>query len=589
MAAAKNEVLEFAPHVLEEIRAHCVAGAGRLRGGLEVGGLLAGTRTPDGFAVSSQRTFEPEYSFGPRFALSDKDIERFRTGLPESAVGWFRSARGEDLSLTQRDRDLAGRLFGGQDSLILIVRPSQFGPALCHAYRAAGGVRFERLRDFEIEAPKRRPRTAAAPAPAVPPPASAPTFAPPASAPTFAAAEPGAPQAPVQEPPAFSTVARDAILVPAPPPPIVGRRSMLLAAAACLVLLLAGWAVVRNLAARAVSGRYTLKLTAQDDTSNLRLAWDRKSEAVRTATGASVWIEDGGVEKRIHFDRDLLETGSFVYARSTGDVTVRLRVDCRCPVPVQEMVRFMGAAPARAIAEQPAFESREADRPGSPVHSAVLEAPPSEQKAGKRERPAELRLKTPASRVRESAPLRAFRPSFDRPAGLVPILEAPQVTSQVTSAPVILSRPQQLNIPPPVQRGHELRYKTPARGRLIWSGQLSRNQELVIDGNHASSGTLRGALPDGPLRVSVYPADFASGRLVAYVSTPSGHARDRWEPASLENGWNSTLFRFDPDRASGVIAVETPQPSNRWRKLIIRTGDRGASMILVDWRTAGGS
>src|SRR5258708_30735158 len=67
-------VIEYSRRVLDEIRADSVEGLHRIRhGGIEVGGVLFGSRRGDRIQILNSRPLHCEYAQGPSFLLSEKD------------------------------------------------------------------------------------------------------------------------------------------------------------------------------------------------------------------------------------------------------------------------------------------------------------------------------------------------------------------------------------------------------------------------------------------------------------------------------------------------------------------------------------
>ena len=103
--------IEYSLIVIEEIRHAVAEGFQRLsRGGIEVGGILYGTRDGRTVRVMAMRPIACEHARGPSFLLSDKDRMALNQQLTEDAedphleglisVGWFlshtRSERSEE-------------------------------------------------------------------------------------------------------------------------------------------------------------------------------------------------------------------------------------------------------------------------------------------------------------------------------------------------------------------------------------------------------------------------------------------------------------------------------------------------------------
>jgi hypothetical protein len=120
-------------------------------------------------------------------------------------------------------------------------------------------------------------------------------------------------------------------------------------------------------------------------------------------------------------------------------------------------------------------------------------------------------------------------------------------------------------------------------GRLIWTGYLAPGATMTIEGRRASAGSLNGALPQAPLRVLIYPAEFSSGGLSAYSSQPRHVASNAVEQRSAETGWLSVRYVYSLERARALTVIETPGAANGY-KLTLQSGDKPASVAVIDWQ-----
>ena len=126
------------------------------------------------------------------------------------------------------------------------------------------------------------------------------------------------------------------------------------------------------------------------------------------------------------------------------------------------------------------------------------------------------------------------------------------------------------------------RLKPASSGRLIWTGSLARRGVVEFDGRSVTVGSLNGSLPGVPVHVTVSPAEFADGGLVVYTTDAAlnGHV----EPPSATNGWNRITYSWDPERVRRIAVLETPNPSNRFSHLALRSDARHVSMLVIDWQ-----
>ena len=121
-------------------------------------------------------------------------------------------------------------------------------------------------------------------------------------------------------------------------------------------------------------------------------------------------------------------------------------------------------------------------------------------------------------------------------------------------------------------------------GRLIWTGALQRNALLSFSPEGASSGNLNGSLPGDPVKIRLQPAELVEGGIAIY-SKDRERFGDR-EPTSAWNGWNVVVHQWDPSRIADVNVVEPPGPTNDWKHLVLRNGNRNLSVVIVEWERA---
>ena len=119
-------------------------------------------------------------------------------------------------------------------------------------------------------------------------------------------------------------------------------------------------------------------------------------------------------------------------------------------------------------------------------------------------------------------------------------------------------------------------------GTLIWTGRLTRNGVVTIEGNRPSTGALTGAVPGFPVRIHVYPAELTPDGLTVYTAD-SGYPVGYSEPPGPRNGWNRTSYLRDPGRARSVTVVESPDTKNGWKRLVLRSDQPSLSVVLVGW------
>src|SRR5271169_2792044 len=115
-AAESPVTVEYSLVVIEEIRHEVAEGYQRLsRGGIEVGGVLYGTRDGRTVRILAMRPIACEHARGPGFLFSDNDRATLNTQLSQDkddpqlqgmmAVGCFLSHTRSEISLNDSDRE----------------------------------------------------------------------------------------------------------------------------------------------------------------------------------------------------------------------------------------------------------------------------------------------------------------------------------------------------------------------------------------------------------------------------------------------------------------------------------------------------
>ena len=138
--------IEYDRHVMEAVRAaasHGMHGIGR--GGIEVGGVLLGTRLGDFFRILDWRQIPCGHSRGPSFLLSEEEMASLSSLMDElhretdirelQIVGWFVSHTRSTLELTVDELEIHSRFFDKPWQLVLTLQPSRFGDVECRVYR----------------------------------------------------------------------------------------------------------------------------------------------------------------------------------------------------------------------------------------------------------------------------------------------------------------------------------------------------------------------------------------------------------------------------------------------------------------------
>ena len=309
-------------------------------------------------------------------------------------------------------------------------------------------------------------------------------------------------------------------------------------------------------------------------TGELRITWNHASAPVLLASLGTVEIEDGKFVRALALTGDELRRSSITYQQQSPSVRIRLRVMERSRwarfAPVEEARWFALPMTPRESAEH-TFET--IDTPPSPLPVRTEEeanryrAPePADQPPPLRVAPArrwaEIPDLVPVANVQPPLPAPPVPPLLSPPSSGVPILPI--------AAPEAVLPPARPNV-----------YTGPRSGRIIWTGSMSRRGVVEIEGAHASIGSLAGGLPGVPVNLRVSPADLSPRGMLVYTSDASRNQRE--EPASAANGWNRTLFRWEPERARELVILEAPAAANGFQRLVLRNDSRTCELIVIEW------
>lgn len=559
------------------------------RGGLEIGGVLFGTIAGAEVRLLAYRPLEIEYLNGPSFALSNKDEISLRQLIEASQsdpelesmepVGWYHSHTRSDISLSDEDISIHQRYFPRPEQVALVIRPHKLEPAQagCFLRNADGSLRGDAPQaTFALSRPgkdgsKRVDTTA--PSPVVP----------------LSLTDLGV-HAPVAKS-SFSASSIHTLVVDSDQAaPNSGRRIWGLVTVAAAMLCVAAVIFLQN---RSPAAREPAPMWVHlsDAGSQLTITWNRSSPAVAQARTAEILITDGGQQTaRVPLDKESLRRGTIIYARHSGNVEVRMRVQSEADRVLEEVVRFIGPE----LASQPAPVvplKREEPDPEVLRIRAEMERLKKElargQPDGTRARtvPMQQTLRsTDTDLGRVSAPVAPSAPVPAAPS--ISDIRPPVLTSQTQLSPPVLPvpawQPPPIAKPPAATPSVQQRTvsRSPASGRSIWTGRLPKGGLLLVDGLRPSVGTLSGPLPQKTANFKVYPADLGDSGIVVYSGVTRQNAV---EPPSSANGWNLTTYNADPKRARSITVLEYPRPQNGWKRLLVRSEDRTLSMLVIDW------
>jgi len=363
--------VEYSLVVIEEIRHVVVEGFQRLsRGGIEVGGILYGSREGRTVRVLAIRSIECEHARGPAFILSDKDREGLSAQLAEQGsdprlenlipVGWFVSHTRSEITLSEADLDVYSTFFPAPWHVTLVIRPGRGGSMRAGFFvrEADGTVKHERsYLDFNfpdrlagVFDRDRVPRDRERP---FPPDRRSSAFVRNNDAPHPA-------ESTRRDVPGFATAGFLESQHPSAYPP---RRKWVWLAAWAAVVLIAVLTGLRYFLVSPAAEPIALSVIERD--GQLQIGWNNAARPVTGAVRGSIEINDGKDDKLIPLSPRDLAQGRLTYARKTGDVEVRLQVENSSGEKVQEASRFLGRPvvaidPNAASAEQQHREELEA-------------------------------------------------------------------------------------------------------------------------------------------------------------------------------------------------------------------------------------
>jgi proteasome lid subunit RPN8/RPN11 len=360
-AVAESPItIEYSLVVIEEIRREVSEGFQKLsRGGIEVGGVLYGTRDGREVRLLAIRPIACEHARGPSFQLSDNDRAALEQQLAQNkedphlegmmCLGWFLSHTRTEIALSDSDVEVFATYFPDPWHSTLVVRPGRGGSMRAGFFvrEADGTINPERsYLEFNFPdrlaaifdrgpRPERAPgehrggfgQAAAALAPRPTPDFVRSPLALPEQLPgLLAGGPPGGPGAQLE---------------PAEP----SRKWLWLVAWGLAVVLVAAFGV-RYYLAQNITEPIALSIIERE--GQLQIEWDPAARPVKNAAGASLEIIDGTEVHTIPLSPQHLAGGRFTYQRVGGDVQVRMTVedsDGKKSLPVAS--QFLGPPPAK--------------------------------------------------------------------------------------------------------------------------------------------------------------------------------------------------------------------------------------------------
>ncbi len=376
-AAESPVIVEYSLVAIEEIRHEVAEGFQRLsRGGVDVGGVLYGTREGRTVRILAMRPITCEHAHGPVFQLSDADKDLLQEQLDHDledprlsemiCVGWFVSHTRSGIVLSDVDQEIFSTYFGAPWQVTLIVRPSRGGVMRAGFFvrehdgtvhgessyqefdfpdRLAGVLeRSGRTRESARDASRTRAVTRSRPAHPRDDP-SRETGVREGGPPEDAVAEPsvrnGNTALAARQDSQNDLIPAPQFLLPSPP-----RRRWPWLAMWILAVLIAVGVGVRYWLLSPHSE--PLGLGVAERNGQLQIEWNHGARPILFASGGSLTIADGPVPQVILLSRENLEQGSFAYKRVSDDVVVHLTIETAGGGRFTETTTFLGPPPAAA-------------------------------------------------------------------------------------------------------------------------------------------------------------------------------------------------------------------------------------------------
>ncbi|MCW5981663.1 MAG: hypothetical protein KIT09_26500 [Bryobacteraceae bacterium] len=297
------------------------------RRGLEVGGILYGTRRDDFLKIQEWRSIPCEHAKGPGFELSSKDEEELKKLLETprdepslsgvEPLGWFHSHTRDGVTLTRSDLDIFNRFFPAPWQIALVLRPHLYEPTRAGFFfrEPNGSIRSDTsYGEFTVTSPKQR-------FPGIDSGGEGKTNSAReekrrrlARLTNYRVATGEAPVGEEENGGAPQIAAGEG----------KSRRSRLAygaAAVGAIIVLLLGLPLVRPAQDDSVG------FSVKEADGRLLVQWNKTASPVLEAEGGTIWITDGDVTRQVRLTPDDLRTASLSYGRQTGDVQFRLTLD----------------------------------------------------------------------------------------------------------------------------------------------------------------------------------------------------------------------------------------------------------------------
>ncbi len=312
------------------------------RGGLEIGGVLLGRRTPAGLQLGEWIPIPCEHARGPAFLLSPADEAALKSVLAGAAarngvevLGWFVSHGRSELAVTDADLDIFKRFFPEPWQVALILKPSMELSARARIGSLTGsetllGPEFEIafLKSKGVERGQRSGKVIQIPA-------------------GRGAERPVRIRRIAGDIPTAPCGASTAYPVRIGPLTVPARRAsgfnhVMMIAASGLCLLVAAFVIGVNFKLLTPRPAAVLGLRAIATGHKLRVEWAPSSALIRQSQSATIDVNDGGATTRLLLDSKRLRRGSFDFLHQSDDVEFVFTLHSPNRQPVLEWARFIG-------------------------------------------------------------------------------------------------------------------------------------------------------------------------------------------------------------------------------------------------------
>jgi hypothetical protein len=345
-AAESPVTIEYSLVVIEEIRHEVSEGFQKLsRGGVEVGGLLYGTREGRRVRLLAIRPINCEHARGPAFQLSDADKEVLAEQIEHGSedprladlicLGWFVSHTRSEIVLGEWDLEIYEQYFNAPWQVTLVIRPGRGGSMRAGFFvREHDGTVRSESSYLEFNFPDRLAGVLDRPARADRPGGG--------RGHTVYFRESGAAPARREHPQPAAPQAGPQLL---PAPPAKSKWPWLVAWGAAVVVA-AALAVYYFVLTPAVQ---PLDVSVIERDGQLQIEWNHDAKPVSAAVRGWLIVTDGQDPRTIPLTQPDLQRGNYAYRRASDDVEVRMRVENAGGDKTEsKTTTFLAAAPAKA-------------------------------------------------------------------------------------------------------------------------------------------------------------------------------------------------------------------------------------------------